>query len=154
MVCFYTLLSITVQLENIFGLSRVHWCKVITDQVCSIVRIHWRSPATIMVDLQALRQVPCWVRKAKATCNNVLREDKVESNTDNLGCLTVEAYSYDTYERWLQHWKYHFKPIQGDTIGNKGYNSCHNWKTLLPWWHNLPFGFQDCSLQLKSNICL
>ena len=36
-----------------FSFIRMLWLEVLTDQVCVIVSIDWRSPATILLVLQA-----------------------------------------------------------------------------------------------------
>ena len=50
-VCFYMLLPYSK--KTFFDLNRALWLKALTDQACMIVSINWRTPATILLVLQA-----------------------------------------------------------------------------------------------------
>ena len=115
-----------------------------TDQACVIVSIDWRTPATILLVLQANERVVLLRNRrkehrkpnarAKASYNSVL----VEGNIDNwlrylsnhlfcFGCLALEICVDKYVRKIITASRNHLKPIQGATIRKEGpgYNSRH-----------------------------
>ena len=83
--------------ENVFGLNRALWLEVLTDQVCMIVLIDWRTSATILLVLQANEWVVLLSNqrrkhrrpkaREKASYNSVL----VEGNIDDWFCYLLNC---------------------------------------------------------------